>query len=1043
MYRKTVFYLILVPIVIAIAWLGYQTFRAANAYTQARSNQATMDASEQIAQAISALEDEVFISMNYLAHAGTDYLRELQNARIKSDAALGRLNTAEKHAVVAMDAVLQNLKYARVNVNALNNNYTDLLDKEYGQDVLLELLREMQKLNPIFSSNALRNELDAYVNILKSDMALVLEKSLMGYVLERKKEVEDPAMALWEKILGLQVAPAITMIKDRTLLNNLTPLLWRSKDLLPLEAIRTEVIDHLRDGDFALSAQEDAEAYAALESKLHQAKQMLIAAMRDEVKNVATRMTTQLAQYSAALLLLLLILYFFVRTYSSTAQEQKALLETLKEMVSDLDSEREQELNAIIKKGDTISIYRFLADTTQEAREAREQAIEAEKAKDLFLANMSHEIRTPLNGILGFTQLLESSNLTEEQRGFIDIIKSSSDNLLTIVNSILDLSKIRAKKIELEAIPFSPAEVFGDTIEALEVQSSDKKIRYCSFVDPRLAMLIGDPTRLRQILTNLIGNALKFTESGGSIQVVIEQLERTNKEAKVRFSVRDTGIGITPAQKKKIFEAFSQADISTTRQFGGTGLGLAITSDLVKHMGGTLEVESELGKGSEFFFTLQMEVAGKDEYVKHNLDYLRIAYYHPAAQHSRACDGWVLRSLSQITPQVVEIGEITDDIPVKYDVVIVDHSIQQVRENLSALIALGVKIVVIGYISYKEEIDQLSSDTVNVVYRPFSYVKITRALEGLFRREVLEKEKQETEQTDIDISGLRILVAEDNETNRDLILAVLKNYDLEITLVSNGQEALQLRKKNVHDLILMDIQMPVMGGIEATKAILEFERSEELPHIPIIALTANAQQGDREKYLRAGMDGYISKPIKIEQIRQTIHEHCVVKTTHEPSPSSGKETLRPQGDFETPRQEVSVSILSQSFGDFSRQAANNSIQNVEPILKEQGLKPQRNVLLYCREGLIQNIHKIALEKAGFNVAMATGEEDFFAMFEVAQYQFVLLDAMLIPSDNCVLAKVIRENGSQPLVYSMDKTHVCSAHADSYSRIDELRKKLIA
>jgi signal transduction histidine kinase/DNA-binding response OmpR family regulator len=1043
MHRKIIFYLILIPIVAALAWLGYQTFHAANAYTQAQSNKATMDTSEQIAQVVSALEDEVFVSMNYLAYAGTNYMKEMQNARIKSDEALMRLEKEQKLEVVAVDAVVQNLKYARVNVNALNSNYTSLLDKEYGQDVFAKLLAGMQKLNQSFSSDALRKELDAYVNILQGDLALTLEKSLLSYLLERKKKVEDPAMALWEKLLGRQATPTIAMIQDKALMSNLSQLLWQPNDLMQLDIVRADIIDHLNVGDFILTTAQDAEAYIALESKSHQAKQRLNIAMKNEVKNVASNITSQLAQYGFGLLLLLLILYFFVRMYSSTAQEQKALQETLKEMVSDLDDERQQELDAIIKKGDTVSIYRFLAETTQEAREAREQAIEAEKAKDLFLANMSHEIRTPLNGILGFTQLLETSNLNDEQRGFTEIIKSSSDNLLTIVNSILDLSKIRAKKIELEAIPFSPAEVFGDTIEALEVQSSDKKIRYCSFIDPRLSMLIGDPTRLRQALTNLIGNALKFTESGGSIQVAIERMVQDDNEAQIRFSVRDTGIGITPAQKKKIFEAFSQADSSTTRQFGGTGLGLAITSDLIKHMGGNLEVESELGLGSEFFFTLRMETAGEDEHTKHELDDLRIAYYHPAAQHNRACDGWIMRSLSEITPQAIEIGEITDDIPDKFDVVIVDHSIQQVRENLSSLIALGVKIIVIGYISYKEEIDKLSSDRLSVVYRPFSYAKITRALEGLFRRDILKKEERITERADADISGLRILVAEDNETNQNLIMAVLNNYNLEITLVKNGQEALAFRKKNVHDLILMDIQMPVMGGIEATKAILEFERTEELSHIPIIALTANAQQGDREKYLRAGMDGYISKPIKIEQLRHAIHEHCVVKTAQAPSPSLDEEISQPEITLEAPQREESVSSLLQSEENISDNDAEEMVHKIEQILNENESKSYRDILLYCREGLIQKIHKHALEKAGFEVISTTEEEHFFEMFEASLYRYVLLDAKLIPVDNCELPKMIQETGAQPLVYSMGDNYACSEHTDGYSRIDELRNKLIA
>jgi signal transduction histidine kinase/DNA-binding response OmpR family regulator len=981
--------------------------------------------------------------MNYLAHAGANYLPELQKARIKSDKALKHLGKKKLEAV-DLESVAQNLKYVRANVDALNSNYTALIDKEYGQDVLTKLLAGMQKLNPSFSSDALRKELDAYVNIAQSDLAWTLEKSLLSYLLERKKAVDDPAMALWEKILGHQVAPMITMIEDKTLVSNLQQFLWKPDDLLLPEAIRTDIIDHLRDGNFALSMAEDAKAFAALESKSHQAKQMLNAAMRDEVKNVAKNINTQLIQYGIALVLLLLILYFFIRTYSSTAQERKALQETLKEMVSDLDEERQQELDAIIKKGDMISIYRFLADTTQEAREAREQAIEAEKAKDLFLANMSHEIRTPLNGILGFTQLLESTDLNDEQRGFTDIIKGSSDNLLTIVNSILDLSKIRAKKVELEAIRFSPAEVFGDAIEPLEVQAADKKIRYCSFIDPRLSMLIGDPTRLRQVMTNLIGNAIKFTEAGGSIQVLIEQIESEGQEAKIRFSVRDSGIGITPEQKEKIFEAFSQADSSTTREFGGTGLGLAITSDLVKHMGGELDVDSEPGNGSEFFFTLRLEKAGEDERLKHDLSDLRIAYFHPAHQRNRRCDGWVMRYLTEVSPNATEMGTLPSDVASQYDVLFVDYSILQIREDIDTILSLGIKVVPIGYISYKEEIDTLHADHVSIIYRPLNYTKITRALESLFQRTEISASKPKLSDDEIDISGLNVLVAEDNDINQNLIKAVLGNFNLNITMANNGQEAFELRKEKSFDLILMDIQMPIMGGIEATEAILAYEKEEGLAHIPIVALTANALQGDREKYLRVGMDDYVSKPIKIEQIRHVIHRHCPSTVTKTASPSPTEEPSSPEEGFVAVERDTAALGSLDLAESVSTETIKTSDQNVEPTPQKPELKkPEGDILLYCREGLVQSIHKHALEKEGFDVDMATEEEAFFEMFEALDYRYVLLDAKLIPEDNCFIAELIRESGAVPFVYAMEETHVCASHAESYSMIEELREKLTA
>jgi len=937
--------------------------------------------------------------------------------------------------------IRQNLKYVRANVDALNENIPSILLSSYDKEVIQPLMNVLGTGKDHLASTALREEADAYTNVYDSEMNRELEKAFFSYLVARKQPLSDANMALWETMLSRQVSPDLSMIDTK----KVKGLLWSSKDVTPIEQIYAQVMDHIPDGQFALEIADVDKAYSTWLARSKQLKEKFSRELSSDIDSNVDQLRTNLITSAVGLLFIFGVLIFVVRMFSTARHERRLLEETLREIVSDFDEQRREELDDIIKKGDMLSIYRFLSDTTQEAREAREQALEAEKAKDLFLANMSHEIRTPLNGILGFTQLLESTDLTDEQRGFTDIIKGSSDNLLTIVNSILDLSKIRAKKVELEAIPFSPAEVFGDAIEPLEVQASDKKIRYCSFIDPRLSMLIGDPTRLRQVMTNLIGNAIKFTEAGGSIQVAIEQVEGEHQHTRIRFSVRDSGIGITPEQKEKIFEAFSQADSSTTREFGGTGLGLAITSDLVKHMGGKLDVDSEPGKGSEFFFTLELENAGEDERLKHDLRDLRIAYYHPADKHNRACDGWVMRYLSEVTPHASEIGFLPEDITSKYDVLFVDYSILQIRENIDTILSLGIKVVPIGYISYKDEIDKLNADHVSIIYRPLNYTKITRSLESFFKRKTVQETQNQRNNEEIDISGLNVLVAEDNEINQNLIKAVLGNFNLNITMANNGQEAFELRKEKSFDLILMDIQMPVMGGIEATEAILAYEKAEEMSHIPIVALTANALQGDREKYLRVGMDDYVSKPIKIEQIRHVIHEHCQVtirKRAVADTPNDSSDVaISPQEE-----KMADVPVMQDTHDVISTQEEASAV--TEPVsapseVKNETRKPQGDILLYCRSGMVQSIHKHALEKEGFRVELATDEERFFEMFEAMNYRYVLLDAKLLPEDNCIITEVILESGAQPFVYSMDTTHACAAKADGYTMIEELREKLVS
>jgi signal transduction histidine kinase/CheY-like chemotaxis protein len=1042
MRNRIVFYLILIPIIFALAWLGYKGYDRTSAYINAKENRAGLVTVQCLSDAITALENEMFTSMIYLGHAGVNYLPEMHKSRKASDAALGKI--VAKNSIFDSASMMQNLKYARASIDALSNDAISILSEAYDEEIISPILVALSRLKNSFSTEELRRETQAHTNIARSEADLRLEESLLGYLQSCQHPVSDKNLAYWEHLMGPLALPDIMMISDKALADKLTASLWTQDAMAKIATIRTDILYHITDGKFTLSAAEDEKIYQDIFSRSNQAQHLLHADMKEKADTTIRDIKNEMIQYGIAVLLLLLALFFLIRMFSRSTIERQALEETLREMVSDLDDTRREELDEIIKKGDVLSIYRFLADTTQEAHEAREQAIEAEKAKDLFLANMSHEIRTPLNGILGFTQLLESTNLDDEQKGFTDIIKGSSDNLLTIVNSILDLSKIRAQKVELEAIPFSPAEVFGDAIEPLEVQASDKKIRYCSFIDPRLSMLIGDPTRLRQVMTNLIGNALKFTEAGGSIQVEVEQIGGDDKLAQIRFSIRDSGIGITPEQKEKIFEAFSQADISTTRQYGGTGLGLAITSDLVKHMGGKLDVDSEPGKGSEFFFTLELEKAGEDERLKRDLRDLSIVYYHPEDKHNRACDGWVMRYLNEVSSYVDEVGVVIEKDTDQYDVIVVDYSIRQIREEIDTILSLGIKVVLIGYISYKEEIDTHNADHVSIIYCPLNYTKIVRAFEALFHHKIAQGPKPEIDEKNIDISGLNILVAEDNAINQNLIKAVLKSFDLNITIANNGEEALDYRKEHSYDLILMDIQMPVMGGIEATEAILAYEKRESLTHIPIIALTANALQGDREKYLRVGMDDYVSKPIKIEQIRQVIHAHCQLQNLEKPatdSPMQDQEhetnLLKAPGDDPVPPVSDDALIGGDGVTASKEETAPAPEEKIDNLLS----KPAGEILLYCRPGLVRIIHKHALEKEGFRVDLATDEEDLFTLFEARNYRYVLLDAKLIPEDNCIMTEVIRESGARPFVYARQHLHNCATKVDSYSMIKELREKL--
>ena len=1088
----------MIPLLALIGWLGYQTWLAFRDFQPTQANSRYLGALGNVEGGHDSLENERRFSALFLGVKGKKYASELKEARAGSDQRLQRLASDPAVSEVLsgeIDPMKRALRLVRANVDALNGDYITAVGENYDRDIAPVLANAEEKLSSHFSSAALQGEGAVRADLLRIGSDVGAEKALLMYWVTRHQPIDGKALHYWEKLMERRFDPDLSRLTDPELADKLHAMLRASEEDENANAVYTDIFAHAADGKFTLTLDQLSKVFAADEERIEKARFLLENRMQTEASEALWDTQKRLMIYGGALLAALLVLFLLLRYSSTSRRERLALEETLKEMVSDLPDEQRVELDDILKKGDRTSIYRFLADTTREARVAREealvareQALDAEKAKDLFLANMSHEIRTPLNGILGFTQLLETTKLDEEQSGYIDIIKSSSDNLLTIVNSILDLSKIRAKKVDLEAIPFSPADIFSDALEPHEVRASEKKIRYCSFIDPSLPMLIGDPTRLRQVMTNLIGNAIKFTESGGSIQVAIERIGMDDEHVKVRFSVRDTGIGITPEQKEKIFEAFSQADSSTTREFGGTGLGLAITSDLIKHMGGSLEVESEPGKGSEFYFELTFDASGLDEAVRIDLHGKRIAHYLPEGEEEMVRDRWLMRYLKTLTPDAGQVRTLDAIEKGGYDIVFFDHSHQAVREQIEEIRALPVDKIMIGYISYKEEIDPLADEHTTILYRPVNYLKITRAVRGFVEAASSQERSEAPKKAAEDFRGLKVLVAEDNEVNQNLIRTVLEGFGIDVSIAENGQEAVELRRNQPFDLILMDIQMPVMGGIDATKAILQLEEEEGLHHIPIVALTANALQGDREKYLRVGMDDYISKPIQIEQIRHIIQTYC--QHPGQPDRTRGEAKAPETG---TASAATAAALLStgaavasmtehqeeRSYPDAPESEGTSSDEagdpvETEPLLLEEPDTPergseseeetsaaatpksgdeersknetedhasdrQRDVLLYTRGGLIGDIHRHLLSKEGYAIESAENEEELFSHFDTHAFRFVVLDKALLPEDNCVLAEMIRESGSEPLIYdSIERAHHCTEVADRYTTLSQLR-----